>query len=64
MHVKLKYEDSLKGDTKNKTFFLLEPTCTYLQKFICQSTHQKLIIFLKTYLKPSFIIWNLKINGH
>jgi len=34
------------------------------QKPIVKSRHQELLVFWKTYLKPTFIVWNMKINTH
>jgi hypothetical protein len=37
---------------------------TYLKpKPHIKSKHQKLLVFWKTYLKPTFTIWNIKINA-
>jgi len=34
------------------------------QKPTMKGRCQKLLVFWKTYLKPTFIVWNMKINAH
>jgi hypothetical protein len=39
-------------------------TPTWNQKPIMKNRCQKLLVIWKTYLKPIFIVWNMKINAH
>jgi hypothetical protein len=50
-----------------KNYFLFVRTYvtpTWNQKPELKNRHQKLLVFWKTYLKPAFTNWNMKINAH
>jgi hypothetical protein len=55
------------SNSSKKIYFIFVRTYltpTWNQKLIMKSRCQKLFVFWKTYLKPNFTVWNMKINSH